>query len=171
MALDRENCENRNPENQKFNSIVAQTLLKSGGESKILSYRNKAPKPSEAHHSKLRVLYAANRETVRVRKQFRHINSTPERILDAPDLVDDYYINVLSWSSRNMLAVGLGPCIYLWDASTGSINMLCETEDDEDIITSIKFMNDGNFLAVGTTTKDVQIWDVNQAKQVRSMKV
>ena len=25
----------------------------------------------------------------------------PERILDAPDLTDDYYLNLLDWSSTN----------------------------------------------------------------------
>uniref|UniRef100_A0A7S3YT40 CDC20/Fizzy WD40 domain-containing protein n=1 Tax=Lotharella globosa TaxID=91324 RepID=A0A7S3YT40_9EUKA len=164
MGVDRDDQK----ENKKFNSMVAKTILKNSG-SKILSYRNKAPKPSESHHNKLRVLYASNRETVRVRRQFRHINSAPERILDAPDLVDDYYINVLSWSSQNTLAVGLGPCIYLWDAATGSINLLCETPDEDDIVTSVEFMKDGHYLAVGTTSKDVQIWDVNKQKQLRSM--
>jgi len=154
----------------KYKSVVAETILDgSATGSKILAYSNKAPKPSEGHHNKLRVLYASNRETVRVRKQFRHINSTPERILDAPDLVNDYYINVLSWSSKNKLAIGLGPCIYIWDAESGSIQTLYETDNDDDIITAVEFMHDGNYVAVGTSNKDVQIWDVNQQKQVRSM--
>ncbi|GAB5357194.1 hypothetical protein AAMO2058_000353200 [Amorphochlora amoebiformis] len=170
MRIDREDLENRNPENQKFSSMVAQTILKSDSASKILSYRNKAPKPSDSHLNKLRVLYAANRETVRVRRQYRHINSTPERVLDAPDLEDDYYINVLSWSSQDILAVALGPVIYLWDAKSGSIETLCETESDEDIVTAVNFMHDGNHLAVGTTNKDVQIWDISRKKKIRSMK-
>jgi len=170
MTLGNHGSENQDPDNKKYKSVIAKTILDGDASSKILAYRQKAPKPSEAHHNKLRVLYASNRENVRVRRQqFRHINSTPERILDAPDLVNDYYINVLSWSSRNTLAVGLGPCIYLWDASSGGIQSLYEGENDEDIITSIEFMHDGNFLAVGTSNKDVQIWDVNQQKQVRSM--
>lgn len=177
MQLERSDSggENKRPGNAsdaKMESLTAQTLLRGHpGSSKILSYTNKAPAPSAHHHSKLRVLYSANREMVRVRrKQFRHISSTPERILDAPDLIDDYYINVLSWSSQNVLAVGLGPCIYLWNASTGNISLLCEAEDEEDIVTSVKWMHDGNYLAVGTTSKDVQIWDVAHEKQVRSMK-
>ena len=27
----------------------------------------------------------------------RHIASAPSRILDAPELVDDYYLNLISW--------------------------------------------------------------------------
>ena len=38
----------------------------------------------------------------------RQISALPERILDAPDLVDDYYLNLLDWSkSCNKLAVSL----------------------------------------------------------------
>ena len=38
----------------------------------------------------------------------RIISKTPERILDAPNLIDDYYLNLLDWSMRNVLAVSLG---------------------------------------------------------------
>ena len=48
-------------------------------------------------------------------KSARHIPSAPERILDAPDMVDDYYLNLLDWSPRNLLAVALGPRVYVWD--------------------------------------------------------
>ena len=33
-------------------------------------------------------------------KVFRKIPSAPVRILDAPDIVDDYYLNLISWSSH-----------------------------------------------------------------------
>jgi WD40 repeat protein len=55
----------------------------------------------------------------------RHIPSQPERILDAPDLESDYYLNLLDWSAQNVLAVALGPTVYLWNATDGSINELC----------------------------------------------
>lgn len=38
----------------------------------------------------------------------RIISKTPERILDAPNLIDDYYLNLLDWSKNNVVAVGLG---------------------------------------------------------------
>jgi hypothetical protein len=52
----------------------------------------------------------------------RHISSTPERMLDAPGIRDDYYLNLLSWGPNNILAVALGPVVYLWDPTTGQIN-------------------------------------------------
>lgn len=38
----------------------------------------------------------------------RIIPSVPERILDAPNLIDDYYLNLLDWSVDNVVSVGLG---------------------------------------------------------------
>jgi hypothetical protein len=38
----------------------------------------------------------------------KNINLSPEKILDAPDLKDDYYLNLLDWSSRGLLSIGLG---------------------------------------------------------------
>eukprot|EP00983_Pelagomonas_calceolata_P091811 1157592-Pelagomonas_calceolata.AAC.4 len=35
---------------------------------------------------------------------YRHIPQTQERILDAPDLVDDYYLNLLDWSCNNVVS-------------------------------------------------------------------
>ena len=40
------------------------------------------------------------------------------QVLDAPALQDDFYLNLVDWSSQNVLAVGLGSCVYLWSAST-----------------------------------------------------
>ena len=52
------------------------------------------------------------------RRATRKIPKTPFKVLDAPDLQDDYYLNLLDWSSQNILAVGLGTAVYLWNAST-----------------------------------------------------
>ena len=41
----------------------------------------------------------------------------PFKVLDAPQLKDDFYLNLLDWSSQNILAVGLGTAVYIWSAS------------------------------------------------------
>jgi len=42
----------------------------------------------------------------------------PIKVLDAPALQDDFYLNLVDWSAQNVLAVGLGSCVYLWSATT-----------------------------------------------------
>lgn len=44
--------------------------------------------------------------------------------MDAPSLQDDFYLNVVDWSSQNVLAVGLGTCVYLWTASNSKVSVL-----------------------------------------------
>lgn len=46
------------------------------------------------------------------------------QVLDAPSLQDDFYLNVVDWSSQNVLAVGLGTCVYLWTASNSKVSVL-----------------------------------------------
>ena len=69
----------------------------------------------------------------------RQVCGTPERILDAPDLLDDYYLNLLDWGKNGCLAVGLGTCLYLWNATTGEIDLLVENEN-ENCITSVRYL-------------------------------
>lgn len=43
-------------------------------------------------------------------------------MLDAPELQDDFYLNLVDWSAQNVLAVGLGSCVYLWSACTSQVS-------------------------------------------------
>lgn len=67
----------------------------------------------------------------------RTIPTNPERILDAPEFRDDYYLNLMDWSSTNFLAVALNKEMYLWNASSGDISQLFSMDvDTSDYITS-----------------------------------
>ena len=79
-------------------------------------------------------------------KYIRFISHFPEKILDAPDLVDDYYLNLLDWNSDNILAVCLAQTVYLWNANTGDIQQLFDTENDNEIVTSIAWQKKGNSI-------------------------
>jgi cell division cycle protein 20 (cofactor of APC complex) len=48
------------------------------------------------------------------------IFSNSFRILDAPELLDDYYLNLLSWGKNNLLAIALKNTVYLWNPSDGT---------------------------------------------------
>jgi len=138
--------------------------------SQVLAFKKKAPVADEGHQNAMRVLYTANREAPAKKiKSTRYISQTPERILDAPDLVDDYYLNLLDWSQNNQLAIALGPTVYLWNATDGSIDQLCELDED-DHVTSVSWGADGKYLSVGTDKACVQLWDVQAQKQLRNMK-
>ncbi|KAJ2848307.1 WD repeat-containing protein slp1 [Coemansia brasiliensis] len=98
----------------------------------------------------------------------RRILNTPERVLDAPGLVDDYYLNLLDWSIGNILAIGLDQSVYLWNATTGDVESLCQLEGDS-YISSVKWTADGSYLAIGVSEGDVQIWDAESQSKIRTM--
>ena len=59
--------------------------------------------------------------------------------------------------------------MYLWNASTGSISELCSQEADGDYISSVSWLNDGVHVAIGTASAQVQIWDAQAQRKIRTM--
>ena len=66
-------------------------------------------------------------------------------------------LNLLDWSSRNQLAVCLSGHVYLWNSSSGDIEQLMEMDSAEDYISSVSWVKEGSYLAVGTSTAKVQV--------------
>lgn len=108
----------------------------------------------------------------------RDIPLEPERILDAPGIVDDFYLNCLSWSVHDMLAIGLGGSVYLWNSRSGEVNELCNINSSSsgeveqvgrgsNYISSVSWIHDGSYLAIGSSDSTVQLWDVKRAKKMR----
>ncbi|CAI9288948.1 unnamed protein product [Lactuca saligna] len=101
-------------------------------------------------------------------KARRIVPRSPYKVLDAPALQDDFYLNLVDWSSHNILAVGLSNCVYLWNASSSKVTKLCDLGIDETVC-SVGWSQQGTTLAVGTSNGEVQIWDVFGCKKVRTM--
>jgi cell division cycle protein 20 (cofactor of APC complex) len=102
----------------------------------------------------------------------RKIPSAPTRILDAPDLVDDYYLNLISWSQDNILAVALAHCVYLWNASSGEIQHLATIQGPDDYVTSVSWCDmpgHTKYIAIGTNSNTVQLWDAHAMRKVRTL--
>ena len=60
------------------------------------------------------------------------------------------------------MAVCLAQTVYLWNAVTGEIKQLFDTENDNDIVTSVAWMKgSSNVLAIGTSSKQLHLLDAN----------
>lgn len=66
-------------------------------------------------------------------------------------------LNLVDWSSGNVLAVALDNCVYLWSASSGDILQLLQMEQPGDYVSSVSWIKEGNYLAVGTSSAEVQV--------------
>lgn len=93
-------------------------------------------------------------------------DQSSEKTLDAPDIVDDYYLNLLDWGSANVLAIALGSTVYLWDARNGSTSELVTVDDEDGPVTSVSWAPDGRHIAVGLNNSEVQLWDTTSNRQV-----
>lgn len=134
---------------------------------RILSF--KPPPPESSKPIDLRAQYNRPLRPSGQSAQFRRkVQTAPERVLDAPGLVDDYYLNLLDWSSGNQVAIGLERNVYVWSADSGTVNCLLETSPDT-YVSSVKWSGDGAYVGVGLGTGEVQIWDVEEGTKLRSM--
>ena len=66
------------------------------------------------------------------------MSKVPYKVLDAPDLADDFYLNLVDWGSSNVLGVGLGSSVYMWNSQSGRVTKLCDLGDD--IVTSVSWI-------------------------------
>lgn len=135
---------------------------------RILAFKPPPPessKPIDLRAQYNRPLRPAKSQSAQFR---RRVQTAPERVLDAPGLLDDYYLNLLDWSSGNQVAIGLERNVYVWSADSGLVSCLLESAPDT-YISSVKWSGDGAYVGVGLGTGEVQIWDVEEGTKLRSM--
>ena len=97
----------------------------------------------------------------------RKIPDKPCRVLEAPYLEDDYYLNLLDWSNSNVVAVALRDTIYIWSGVDGIITRLNQMDSYSDIYTSVGWDPTGAYLAAGVSTGKLEIWDLDRMKVIR----
>jgi len=78
----------------------------------------------------------------------RKINKLPVKVLDAPSLQDDYYLNLLDWGSKNYLAVGLSFSVYLWNAANSKVTKLCDLGNHQ--VTGVGWAQRDPLIAIGS---------------------
>ena len=107
----------------------------------------------------------------------RKISKSPFRVLDAPNLVDDYYLNLLDWGKENIIAIALFDEIYLWNDNNSKASLLMSysnndaTSDDSlnNIISSVSWMQNGLNLGIGLPNGSIQLWDINKKMKLRDI--
>ncbi|XP_060712358.1 cell division cycle protein 20 homolog [Hemiscyllium ocellatum] len=100
-------------------------------------------------------------------KRKRCTSFLPMKILDAPGLKDDYYLNLVDWNAANLVAIALSDTAYLWHPELGvheAINV------ESGYISSVAWIEDRNNLAIGTSAANVQLWDIETKKKLRNMR-
>ena len=65
-------------------------------------------------------------------------------------------LNLMDWGSINQLALALGGALFLWNPHTGDAKHLIQM-NGEDYISSVRWIGQGNILAVGNSCGHVQV--------------
>ena len=164
LNLSGNNKKTRNNEEMKNNNIET--------EEDIYNHINSFYRKKEKNF-----LYKENNLESQYNKNFRKIPKTPFRILDAPNLIDDYYLNLLDWGKENIIAVALSDELYLWNDNTSKSSLLMSYENNNSIsedplvnyITSLSWMENGLNLGVGLPNGNIQLWDINKKIKLREI--
>ncbi|GAM83083.1 hypothetical protein ANO11243_010690 [Dothideomycetidae sp. 11243] len=172
LTLDDDEDDNRqyskpSPSTAAYQSSIAEACGISLNQ-RILAFKPAAPessRPIDLRSQYNRPIKPASATSAQFR---RRVPVAPERVLDAPGLVDDYYLNLLDWSSGNQVAIGLERSVYVWSAESGTVSSLLEC-DASTYISSVRWSGDGAYVAAGLGTGEVQIWDVEEGTKLRSM--
>ena len=85
-------------------------------------------------------------------------------------MLDNYYLNLLDWSSKNVVAIALGNTVYLWHAASGAIEELMQVSQDNGPVTSLSWGPDGKHIGIGLGNGEVQLWDSTSLSKIRTMK-
>lgn len=96
------------------------------------------------------------------------ISTHPVRVLQAPNLVDDFYLNILDWGLADVMAIALCETTYLWNARTEVVAEVghCKLFPGQpvDYISALKFMPNGRSLLAASPSGRLASFDVLTGK-------
>jgi len=100
------------------------------------------------------------------KKMQKKIPKAPYKVLDAPQLKDDFYLHLLDWSQKDFLAVGLEKSIYIWEGKSSKVVNLNNYENE--VISAVSWTGNQDILAVGLYSGQTDIWDFQANKIITS---
>ncbi|KAK0588610.1 hypothetical protein LWI29_003181 [Acer saccharum] len=100
----------------------------------------------------------------------RKLPKQEARVLDAPDLIDNYYQKNLDWGNNNILAVALGSELYLWNSKNSNVQKLLQAVEEDNYPTSVAWSGSARNLVVGYANSKLELWDAETSKLVRTLK-
>lgn len=132
---------------------------------KIMSFgKTEKPKPA-IKMGKENINKPAGKENDAENKP-RKISKKPYKILDAPNLQDDFYLNLLDWSDNNQILVALDSSLYIWSGCSSEVTKLYETCQVNDYLCSVSFCSDDK-VSIGNTLGQIKIFDIVKKKKIR----
>lgn len=148
-----------NDENQTYSALLTSNLhgcktrkRTGGAENRLFSF-------GESEPADLNPLVLKSPSAVTTKP--RRFPKSPFKVLEAPNLQDDFYLNVVDWSRANVLAVGLGSAVYTWNFHGGAVSWVMGY-DDGSLVSSVCWDQLSEQLVVGSMDGRVSLWDASR---------
>ena len=134
---------------------------------KIMNFSNKPNQQTSKNMNKADITKTFKKIDMAKEKKTRKISKKPYKILEAPNLQDDFYLNLLDWSDNNQIAVALDSALYIWSGCSTDVHRLYETSQINDYICSVSFCDD-NKIAFGNSNGQIKVYDIAKKKRINS---
>merc|ERR1711892_111985 len=144
--------------------VIAATRGKEN--SKILSFNQRPKTGLTSSLAPRKLMVSASKSAARASCK-RHVDKYPDRIMDAPNVVNDFYCNPIDWGEGDLLAVALGDECFVWNSHSGDITEITNGAE-QGIITSVVWIDDAN-VAVANASGLVSIYCFETKKRIRTM--
>ena len=96
--------------------------------------------------------------------KYKSIPKVSYKVLDAPNLRDDFYLKLVDWSKQNIVAVGLDNKIYTWNAKHSNVSFISELNSEDNYYSSLSFNNNGQFLISSSNEGNIYVRDIEKEK-------
>jgi len=96
--------------------------------------------------------------------KYKSIPKSSYKVLDAPNLRDDFYLKLVDWSKQDIVAVGLDNRLYTWNAKHSNVSFISELKTDEVYYSSLAFNNNGLLLISCSNEGNIFIRDIEKGK-------
>ena len=99
--------------------------------------------------------------------KYKSIPKTAYKVLDAPNLRDDFYLHLVDWSKQDIVAVGLDSKLYTWNAKYSEVSLLSDLDDYYNYYSSLAYNNDGKILISCSNDGTTFVRNVEKSKNVK----
>jgi cell division cycle protein 20 (cofactor of APC complex) len=90
---------------------------------------------------------------------------TPVAILDCPDLRDDFYLNVLDWSMKNVVSIALDCSVYSYNYIKKSSECVA-TSVERSYVCALRSLKSGDLLSIANCSGCISILDFETNKEL-----
>ncbi len=167
---------------KEYNCISSNNKNNKKDNFKFFTYKKEKQKIIKNYFYELKNIEEETKGLINNNTSSRKISKKPYKELYVPNLMDDFYLNLLDWSSKNIIAVACSSSVILWNLNNSLSNQLFKykpinlnnNQNNENIYniyaSSLIFSENGEQLAVGNSCGYVELYDINKNSKICSFK-